>query len=271
MGLAVDATRLHRSLIFKAVVLFAAATLLLPAFSAAVAAEPSTKSKSTKTAKKHAKTSSKKKVAKATAKPVAQTGGKPAAKQVASKGKSASRKASVAKGSGSKKKVVATRSSKSGRRVASRSTRRGSTQRALAKAPRSRPPIYLPNVDDYQVLAVAARHLGTPYRFGGASAGGFDCSGLVRTVFAEVGTALPHSAREQFTMGMRVAPDELQPGDLVFFRTYRPGPSHVGIYMGDTLFIHAASRGGEVRVDSLEEGYFRSRYLGARRIRGSDS
>src|SRR6185436_18712020 len=107
------------------------------------------------------------------------------------KGK-AKRTASASRPSGgSKKKVVVSRSARSGTRVASRARRRGSAHFALAKAPRLRPPVYLPNVEDYRVLTIAARHLGTPYIFGGASAGGFDCSGLVRTVFAEVGTALP--------------------------------------------------------------------------------
>jgi len=268
MGLAVDATRLLRSRTFTALVLISAATLLIPSISAAVTSESGAK-----TSRKH-KSASKGKAAKVSSKKqttktkVAKAAVAPARKE---EGK-AKRTASASRPSGSsKKKVVVSRSAHSGKRVASRASRRGSAHRALAKAPRLRPPVYLPNVDDYAVLTIAARHLGTPYIFGGASAGGFDCSGLVRTVFAEVGTALPHSAREQFNMGERIAPEELQPGDLVFFRTYRAGASHVGIYYGDGLFIHAASRGGEVKIDSLDQGYFRSRYLGARRVRGSDS
>jgi cell wall-associated NlpC family hydrolase len=267
MGLAVDASRLLRSWGFTGIVLISAVTLLTPSISNAVATESSAKnSRKTKPASKGKAAkkvtskgkSTKAKVAKASASPVAKSKGK------------ASRKASVARGKASTtKKVVAARPAKSGKRVASRSKRHGAVRRAVARAPRLQP--YLPNVDDYEVLTIAARHLGTPYRFGGASAGGFDCSGLVRTVFAEVGTALPHSAREQFTMGERISSNELQPGDLVFFRTYRAGASHVGIYVGDGLFIHAASRGGEVKVDSLDERYFSTRYLGARRVRGSDS
>jgi cell wall-associated NlpC family hydrolase len=126
-------------------------------------------------------------------------------------------------------------------------------------------------VADNELLAIAAGHIGTPYRFGGTSASGMDCSGFTRSVFSAVGLDLPHSAREQFTMGASIAKYELQPGDLVFFRTYRRGASHVGIYLGDTIFVHAASRGGIVRVDTLDEPYYRARYLGARRMIDSDS
>lgn len=116
------------------------------------------------------------------------------------------------------------------------------------------------------VLGTAVSMLGVPYRFGGSSRNGIDCSGLTRAAFSAVGVDLPHSARAQFTIGDRVAADELQPGDLVFFRTYRRGASHVGIYIGDEKFIHAARRAGRVRIDRLSNRYFRQRYLGARRL-----
>ena len=123
----------------------------------------------------------------------------------------------------------------------------------------------IPQGDGSPVLNVAAHLLGRPYRFG-ADGGAFDCSGFVRTVFARVGVELPHSAREQFDMGDRVARDDLEPGDLVFFQTYRRSASHVGIYVGDDKFVHAATRGGQVQVDSLNDAYYAHRYLGARRI-----
>ncbi len=116
------------------------------------------------------------------------------------------------------------------------------------------------------LINVATQFLGSPYRFGGNGQRGFDCSGFVRTVYSAVGVELPRSAREQFRVGRRVPTHELRPGDLVFFRTYRPHASHVGIYLGSGLFVHAATRGREVRIDSLDDDYYRKRYLGARRL-----
>ena len=121
--------------------------------------------------------------------------------------------------------------------------------------------------DGSPVLQSAAEFLGRPYHFG-AEGASFDCSGFVRTVFAKIGIELPHSAREQFSLGERVGREELEPGDLVFFRTYRHTASHVGIYVGDDKFVHAATRGGQVQVDSLDEAYYARRYLGARRLEG---
>lgn len=115
-----------------------------------------------------------------------------------------------------------------------------------------------------EVLNVATGLLGRPYRFG-ARGHAFDCSGFVAEVFEQVGVELPHSARDQFGFGDRIMRDELAPGDLVFFRTYRRGASHVGIYMGEDKFIHAASGIG-VKISSLNEGYYSARYLGARRV-----
>ena len=119
--------------------------------------------------------------------------------------------------------------------------------------------------DGSPVLQSAAEFLGRPYHFG-AEGGAFDCSGFVRSVFAKIGIDLPHSAREQFSLGERVGRDDLEPGDLVFFHTYRHTASHVGIYVGDDKFVHAATRGGQVQVDSLDEAYYARRYLGARRL-----
>ena len=115
-----------------------------------------------------------------------------------------------------------------------------------------------------EVLGVATRLLGRPYRFG-ARGYAFDCSGFVAEVFERVGVELPHSARDLFGVGDRITRDELAPGDLVFFRTYRRGASHVGIYMGEDKFIHAASGIG-VKISSLNEDYYAAHYLGARRV-----
>jgi peptidoglycan DL-endopeptidase CwlO len=111
------------------------------------------------------------------------------------------------------------------------------------------------------VVAIAEQYLGVPYRWGGASPSGFDCSGLVMYVFAQVGVSLPHSSYAQYGMGSPVSRDQLQPGDLVFF----DGLGHVGIYVGGGQFIHAPHTGDVVRISSLS-GWYSSSYVGARRI-----
>lgn len=109
--------------------------------------------------------------------------------------------------------------------------------------------------------------LGTRYRFGGTSrVGGIDCSGFVQKVFRELEVSLPRTAREQFEVGSTVAPGDLQKGDLIFFSTYASYPSHVGIYLGDNKMIHASSRDRRVVISSMNTSYYRSRYLGAKRI-----
>jgi cell wall-associated NlpC family hydrolase len=140
-------------------------------------------------------------------------------------------------------------------------------RRALRPAKRSPlPPHFaVPQGDGSPVVSAAVQLLGRPYRFG-ADRGAFDCSGLVRRVFAEVGIDLPHSARAQFALGDHVSRDDLEPGDLVFFHSSHRYATHVGIYLGDDMFVHAAAHSGRVRVDSLDEAYFARRYLGARRL-----
>ena len=108
----------------------------------------------------------------------------------------------------------------------------------------------------------ALRFLGVPYVFGGTSTTGFDCSGYVQHVFAMLGIHLPRTADAQFYAG-KPAVGGPRPGDLVFFQTYLPGPSHVGIYLGNGEFAHASSHG--VMVSKLSQSYWASRYLGARR------
>ena len=113
----------------------------------------------------------------------------------------------------------------------------------------------------------AMRFIGTPYVFGGARPGGFDCSGYVQHVFAMLGVHLPRTADAQFDAGHRIIA-AMRPGDLVFFHTYAPGVSHVGIYLGGTKFIHSSSSHG-VAISSLRNSYWAPRYLGAKRVLGS--
>lgn len=124
-----------------------------------------------------------------------------------------------------------------------------------------------PGAFQESIVSTAHRFLGKPYRYGKASQHeGFDCSGLTMTVFRLNGLELPRSAADQFNGGKPVARDALQSGDLVFFATGRsPRISHVGIYSGQGQFIHAAAGDRVVRVSSISNSYFKSRYKGARR------
>lgn len=110
--------------------------------------------------------------------------------------------------------------------------------------------------------------LGIPYRLGGTSPEtGFDCSGFVGHVFREgLGLVLPRSSREMSKSGETISKDQLRPGDLVFFNTMRSTFSHVGIYLGENQFVHAPRSGGRVRVEDLRDGYWKTRFNGARRI-----
>jgi len=111
-------------------------------------------------------------------------------------------------------------------------------------------------------------YAGTPYVWGGESRNGFDCSGFIIRVMRDLGyKALPHSAAEQFNYGKPIAQALLKPGDLVFFaNTYKPGISHVGIYLGKRRFIHAAGTGIGTIVSSLDAAKFQAKYAGARRL-----
>ncbi len=117
-------------------------------------------------------------------------------------------------------------------------------------------------------VRVAQRYLGTPYVWGGESARGFDCSGFIMRVMRDLGyKALPHSAAEQFNYGKPISKGLLKAGDIVFFaNTYKPGISHVGIYLGGGRFIHAANSQVGTIVSNLNESKWVEKYAGARRL-----
>jgi cell wall-associated NlpC family hydrolase len=117
------------------------------------------------------------------------------------------------------------------------------------------------------VVSIAAQYLGVPYVWAGATPRGFDCSGLVQYVFAQVGISLPHNTVAQWhdPSAVSVPREALQPGDLVFFN----GLDHVGIYIGNGYFIDAPHTGTVVRIDSLSQGWYASDYDGAKRILGA--
>lgn len=116
-----------------------------------------------------------------------------------------------------------------------------------------------------EILTYANTFTGVPYKFGGTTPAGFDCSGYIRYVFQKIGFDMPRQADEQYTVGKKVEKSNLQPGDLVFFETYEPGISHSGIYIGDGQFISATSSSG-VAVADIDDSYWGPRYRGAKRV-----
>jgi cell wall-associated NlpC family hydrolase len=120
------------------------------------------------------------------------------------------------------------------------------------------------------LLDTAMALVGTPYRNGGASPDGFDCSGFTQWVFGRHGVALPRETRQQFGAGIRVKGDAVAPGDLLFFSTVATGASHVGIALDEDQFIHAPSARGVVRVERRSSAYWRPRFVGARRVDGHE-
>ncbi|WNF35155.1 peptidoglycan-binding protein [Bacillaceae bacterium IKA-2] len=113
------------------------------------------------------------------------------------------------------------------------------------------------------IINFGRKLIGTPYIWGGTTSIGFDCSGFLMYVFKKNGVSLPRTVSEIWSFGKGV--QEPKPGDLVFFETYKKGPSHAGIYLGNQKFLHAGSSTG-VTISDLTNNYWSSRYLGAKRI-----
>jgi cell wall-associated NlpC family hydrolase len=112
------------------------------------------------------------------------------------------------------------------------------------------------------VVGIAMQYLGVPYVWGGASPSGFDCSGFIMYVYAQMGVSLPHHAASQYSAGSPVSRDALEPGDLVFFN----GLGHAGIYIGGGQFIHAPHTGDVVKISSLSDSWYAATWVGARRL-----
>ncbi len=123
----------------------------------------------------------------------------------------------------------------------------------------------------YMLVKVAKSFMGAPYRYGGDSVRGLDCSAYVKKIYDIFDVQLPRSAREQFHVGAKIPKDQLIVGDLVFFRTkrYAKYPTHVGIYIGDGNFIHSSSgnRRIGVKIDSLDSNFYSKTFTGATRVK----
>ena len=123
----------------------------------------------------------------------------------------------------------------------------------------------IPDEHRQAIVSTALSLRGVPYRNGGSDPSGFDCSGFVAYVFGQQGHFVPRTVAEQFALGDTIDSALVGPGDLVFFSTTAPGPSHVGIAISAAEFVHAPSSTGVVRVEALGAPYWASRFLAARR------
>jgi peptidoglycan endopeptidase LytE len=127
------------------------------------------------------------------------------------------------------------------------------------------------NDEKYMLVKVAKSFMGAPYKYGGTTVKGLDCSAYVKKIYDIFDIQLPRTAREQFRVGLKIGKEELGVGDLVFFKTkrYVKYPTHVGIYIGDGSFIHSSSGYGRigVKIDSLSSDYYTKAYTGATRIK----
>jgi cell wall-associated NlpC family hydrolase len=118
---------------------------------------------------------------------------------------------------------------------------------------------------NYPVIEEAYRYLGVPYRYGGTTTNGMDCSAFVQRCFRAVGVSLPRTAAEQFNVGTPIPSEQLVPGDRVYFANSSGRINHTGIYIGNSQFIHASGAAGQVTVSNLFSGKYANIFAGARR------
>ncbi len=143
------------------------------------------------------------------------------------------------------------------KRVAKKKEARDDDDKLVALSPRGQKVVKL--------IKESFKYLGVPYVWGGEDPSGMDCSGFTQKVYCDRGMPIPRTADLQFEVGQVVPRGQEQPGDMVFFETYCPGASHVGIYMGRNQFVHASSGAGYITFGDLRDEYFSRCYLGARR------
>ena len=124
---------------------------------------------------------------------------------------------------------------------------------------------YEPTIGSEIVLR-AISLLGAPYKWGGSGPKAFDCSGLVHFIYNELGIEVPRTAEEQYKAATRVDIDELEPGDLLFFKIHGKRVSHVAIYAGAGRFVHAPQTGRPIELRPLNDGYYRPRLAAAGRL-----
>ncbi|UHA73401.1 C40 family peptidase [Paenibacillus sp. 481] len=123
--------------------------------------------------------------------------------------------------------------------------------------------------DEMKIEHAVDEVVGTPYKWGGTTVDGFDCSGFILHIFNQYDVDLPRTSKLQAEEGEHVEQEDLQPGDLVFFNTDGKGISHAGIFIGDGQFAHSSSNKG-VRISKLSENYYEKRYVTARRVISED-
>ncbi|MFQ5511497.1 MAG: C40 family peptidase [Candidatus Krumholzibacteriia bacterium] len=141
---------------------------------------------------------------------------------------------------------------------------------SCSSAPRYRPgppEAAPPEPKRNEIVQFARTFVGSPYRMGGESRAGFDCSGLVMTVFRRFDIRLPRTSLDQSRVGTPIDRSHMKPADLVFFKTSGRRPvTHVGIYIGGGRFIHASTGARQVRIDELDNVYFKHRFVTAKRL-----